>query len=62
MKLTPDTAMKVAKDLTVVAMENGYVPKSNTTEKAAKSISDFVLILANNLCEETTNDRIRLEQ
>ncbi|MBS6181305.1 hypothetical protein MKC91_05990 [[Clostridium] innocuum] len=62
MKLTPDSAMKVAKDLTIVAMENGYVPKASTTEKAAKIIADFVLTVANNLCEDGINDRIHLEQ
>lgn len=62
MKLTADSAMKIAKDLTITALENGYVPKSNDVNKAATYIADFYIKLASELSEDSSNARIHLEQ
>lgn len=62
-KLTPNSAMKIAKELTVKALENGYIPKSTDAESVATTIADFYIKLATKLCDDdSTNARIHLEQ
>lgn len=62
MKLTPDASMKLAKELTLKALENNYIPKSTSVDDAASVLAKFYLMLANELCDDSSNVRIHLEQ
>lgn len=62
-KLTPDSAMKVAKEFTIKAIENNYIPKATNAKNAAALIAEFYTELATELCEDNSiNERIHIEQ
>lgn len=58
MKLTSETALKIAKELTVVALQNNYIPKQVDVDSASTAVADFYLKLADKLCQDTSNERI----
>lgn len=50
-KLSTESTIKVAKEFTIIAMQNGLIPQGQSPEKAAKNVVEFYQTVL-----ETIND------